>query len=96
MLGNFGPFDPRYHKIDIGSAYVELDATALLAHSVYTASKDIQQFMPFLSYNDACFNCPVILTSNVSGRNAHIYLRPQNAPQYKLGYVVWYLAVTDK
>jgi hypothetical protein len=96
LLGSLGPFNPRSTKLIVGSRYIILPEGARLAYEIVGLDKNIHQFMPFLSYNDSCFNCPVHITSSINGKTAQVCLVPQNPAQTAYGYNIWYLAVTDK
>lgn len=96
LLGSLGPFNPRSTKLIVGSRYIILQEGARLAYEIVGLDKNIHQFMPFLSYNDSCFNCPVHITSSINGKTAQVCLVPQNPAQTAYGYNIWYLAVTDK
>lgn len=96
ILDCLGPLNPMYHKIHINSLYMTLNAGTGLTYHELSFDKAVDQFMPFLIYTDACFNCHVFLSSNISGKNATIYLIPENIPSSSFTYNVWYLAVTVK
>ncbi len=96
LLGSLGPFDPRTSKIVIDSGYMILEKGSRLAYKTVIFEKNIHQFMPFLIYNDSCFNCPVDLTSSINGKTVQVNLVSQDPAQAAYGYNIWYLATIDK
>ena len=96
ILDCLGPLNPMYHKIYIHSLYMTLNAGSGLAYHTVQFDKAVDQFIPFIIYTDACFNCPVFLSSSINGRNATIHLIPKNILSSAYTYNIWYLAVAAK
>lgn len=96
LLSSLGPLNPKGSKIVVGSFSIVLNAGNGMAHHIISIDKYINQFMPFLIYNDSCYNCPVFMSSGISGKNATVFLIPKDMPSSAQTYNIWYLAITGK
>lgn len=96
LLDCFGTLNPRANKIIVGSTSVTFPSGATLASKEIAFEKNVQQFMPFMTYNDSTYHLPVFLSGIISGKNAGIRLVSTTKSTSSYTYLIWYFAVITK
>ena len=96
LLDCFGTLNPRANKIIVGSTSVTFPSGTTLASKEIAFEKNVQQFMPFMTYNDSTYHLPVFLSGIISGKNAGIRLVSTTKSTSSYTYLIWYFAVITK